>query len=953
MTQARVELLADSRQVRRATNDLKQLEARGESTTRVVGGLGRAFVALGGAAVLGKAIREIASFQAALNGLAAVSGATTEQMAQLEQQARTLGATSMFSAQQAAEGQRFLAQAGFQVNEILSATPGILKLATAGGLDLARAADIASNVLGGMRLEVEELNRVNDVLAATAARSNTSIEQLGQALSFAAPFAAAAGISIEEASAAIGVMSDAGIQASRAGTGLVGVIRQLSKVTTEGERVLNKYGLTTEDVNIEARGLLPVLESLRRANLSTGDAIALFGSEAGAAAQVLVQGFKGGIEGATGEADRMARQLEQGLIPAFKSLISAVSESTLQLGSGGIAGALEDLIRSATGVISVWNGMGEEWAESNDVGEEMLGTIEGIADGLEFMGKAAVAVVGARLAGSLAVTATSFAAAQVQAVRYQAALASMAGVSRTTAVALTAMGTAARGASAAMAFLGGPVGVALLAAGAIAYFALQSDEAIKPTRDLAAEVANLGTEYEKMTDAQRESAMTTIRARQAEIEDEIARLKNLRDLQQEVANFTASERASLAKTLGISEDELQGSANAATATQAAIDGLAQRSAALDEKLQDIANSGKASAEAIKDTGSAATSSADDFLKVADAIGLQILELSAGAEAAERYQLIQRVGRDLTEDEINQLDSLLAARQRLRAEREAEIAAERLGEQARRLGFELELEIGGEAARIEDQMFERLSIIDNALAAEAITKEEHRQLELQVEQAYQDELTRLDAEAEQQRTQLAMQEAQARRAATESMLAGLSGVFGNFAEIAKQGGEETFGTYKALASAQAAISAAVAINRALADGGPFLGPALAVSIAALTGAQIAAINKQQYNPRAVGGQVIGGNQYLVGERGPELITMGANGNVTPYNQLMREARGAQQAPQQNVRVIVENYGSEKATTSESVVNDERIIRVVVGNINARREIHSAITRTTSASNKVGA
>src|SRR5690554_4484618 len=384
--QSRLEIVIDSRSgeqnVRRVRNELEGLESTGvrslgsvrQAATMLTGAL----AAIGVTTGIANSVRQVADFQAAINGLAAVSNATAQDMARLEQQARTLGATSQFSAQQSAEAQRFLAQAGFDANQVLAATPGILQLATAGSLDLANAADIASNVLGGMRLEVAELGRVNDVLAATAARSNTSIEQLGQALSFAAPFAAGAGISIEEASAAIGVMSDAGIQASRAGTGLVGVIRQLSKVTTEGERVLNKYGLTTEDVNIESRGLLPVLESLRRANLSTGDAIALFGSEAGAAAQVLVQSYKGGIEGATGEADRMARQLEQGLIPAFKSLISAVSESTLQLGSGGIAGSLEDLIRSATGVISVWNGMGEEWAESNDVGEEMLGTIESI-----------------------------------------------------------------------------------------------------------------------------------------------------------------------------------------------------------------------------------------------------------------------------------------------------------------------------------------------------------------------------------------------------------------------------------------------------------------------------------------------------------------------------------------------------------------------------------------------
>lgn len=357
---------------------MKRTTAIARQLTGVLGAIG---IGVGFA----QAIRELSNFQAAMNGLAAVSGATAEQMAKLEQQSRSLGATSQFSAQQAGEAQRFLAQAGFEVNEILGATPGILQLATAGGLDLASAADIASNVLGGMRMEVDELNRVNDVLAATAARSNTSIEQLGQALSFAAPFAAGAGISIEELSAAIGVMSDAGIQASRAGTGMVGVIRQLSRITSTGEAVLARYGLSMEDVSIEARGLGPVLETLRAANLDTAAAIELFGSEAGAAAQVLVSDYKGAIEDATGEADRMAKQLDQGLGPAFKSLQSAISESVLQMGDSGLAGALENLVRTSTGVISVWNGMGDEWAEANDASDTLRMTVDGLAVAIQTM----------------------------------------------------------------------------------------------------------------------------------------------------------------------------------------------------------------------------------------------------------------------------------------------------------------------------------------------------------------------------------------------------------------------------------------------------------------------------------------------------------------------------------------------------------------------------------------
>ncbi len=312
-----------SRAGREITKTARSTDAASKSMERAAGiakRLAGVLAAVGVGVGFSQTVRQIADFQGVMNGLAAVSGATADQMAQLQDQARSLGATSQFSAQQAGEAQRFLAQAGFEVNEVLGATPGIMQLATAAQLDLGSAADIASNVLGGMRLEVEELGRVNDVLAATASRSNTNIQQLGQALSFAAPFAASANVSIEELSAAIGVMSDAGIQASRAGTGMVGVIRQLSRVTSAGESALAKYGLSMQDVDITARGLQPVLETLRAANISTADAIDIFGSEAGAAAQVLVNDYQGAIEGATGEADRMAKQIEQGLGPAVAAI---------------------------------------------------------------------------------------------------------------------------------------------------------------------------------------------------------------------------------------------------------------------------------------------------------------------------------------------------------------------------------------------------------------------------------------------------------------------------------------------------------------------------------------------------------------------------------------------------------------------------------------------------------
>lgn len=376
------------RSTKEASEGFNKMSSSAKSASDQLMSMQRIVAALAGSAIIGGAINQIATFEETLNGLRAVSGATAAQMASLEDQARTLGATSRFSAEKAAQGQRFLAQAGLEVNEIMSATPGILNLATAGQLELAEAADIASNVLGGMRLEVSELNRVNDVLAATASGSNTSIRQLGNALSFAAPFAASAGISIEEAAAAIGTMSDAGIQASRAGTGMVGFVRQLSNITPDAASALQDLGLSTADVNIESLGLQKVLDNLSETSMTTEQAIRIFGSEAGAASQVIVNAsdrvgeFSEELRNAEGAADAMAAIIGQGLANAMRGFGSALSESVLQLGDGGLGGGLEYVIDTASGVLSVYNSMLPEFVEANDISSTQAGIMQSLATAL-------------------------------------------------------------------------------------------------------------------------------------------------------------------------------------------------------------------------------------------------------------------------------------------------------------------------------------------------------------------------------------------------------------------------------------------------------------------------------------------------------------------------------------------------------------------------------------------
>ncbi|HSH48694.1 MAG TPA: phage tail tape measure protein [Halomonas sp.] len=414
--ESRLSLTVDSRtgeqRLRSFRGELNQTERAGKLTGAAMGKLASAIslaAAAAGGFGLSRVIRETTDFDSALRGLQATSRASARDMKALEDQARTLGATTMFSAKQTADAQQFLAMAGFEVNQILGATPAVLKLATAANMDLASAADIASNVLGGMRLQVEDLDRVVDVLAATTSGSNTNIGQLGQALAYAAPLAASASIEIEETAAAIGVLSDAGLQGSKAGTGLVGVIRQLSNVTPVAEEALARYGLSVADVDIAVHGLSSVLDTLQKANISTSDAFKVFGSEAGAAAQILANGsqrvreFTGDLTEAEGAASAMAQIIGGGLAGSWASFNSALSESILRLGRDqGVASGFQSVVDTATGVISVYNDMLPQFAEANDLTEDQADNLQMLADGLETVGTVAVLAIGGKLAGSAA-----------------------------------------------------------------------------------------------------------------------------------------------------------------------------------------------------------------------------------------------------------------------------------------------------------------------------------------------------------------------------------------------------------------------------------------------------------------------------------------------------------------------------------------------------------------------
>lgn len=298
-----------------------------------------------------------ATFGASMAKVSAISGATGEELQKLRDTAQEMGATTVFSASEAADALGFLAMAGFEASESMAALPSVLALATAGGLELASAADIASNVISGFGKEAADAAEVADVLAVAASTTNTNVGQLGQAMSTVAPIAAAMGISMQATAASIGVMSDAGIQGERAGTALRGVFASLAGPTTQAADALAKYGLTVADVNPETNNLADILDKLKERGLSTADAMTIFGREAASGALVMVEAsdrvrdLTASFGDAEGAAAKMAETMGNNLSGDIKSMSSAVEGLILKLGDSGATGVFRTLTQVATSSI--------------------------------------------------------------------------------------------------------------------------------------------------------------------------------------------------------------------------------------------------------------------------------------------------------------------------------------------------------------------------------------------------------------------------------------------------------------------------------------------------------------------------------------------------------------------------------------------------------------------------
>ena len=291
------------------------------------------------AAVAAKALQLAGGYDVAMRSVQAKTQASGELMDRLSAQSREMGRTTVHSATEAARGQAFLAQAGFDANEVLSALPGTLNLATAGELGLAEAADIASNVLTGFGLAVSEADRVADVLALTAQSTNTNVQQMGDAMKYAAAVAASSGGDFEETAAAIGLLANAGFQGESGGTALRGSMTKLLNPTKKAQGILTKLGISAVTSTGELRPLHDIVGQFEDVGLTAGDAMAIFGQRAGPGMLALVsQGsdalvdLTGELKNAEGTSQKTADIMGGGLWGAIKKIQSIVESAYISLG---------------------------------------------------------------------------------------------------------------------------------------------------------------------------------------------------------------------------------------------------------------------------------------------------------------------------------------------------------------------------------------------------------------------------------------------------------------------------------------------------------------------------------------------------------------------------------------------------------------------------------------------
>lgn len=297
-----------------------------------------------GAAYVGT-VQAAGEFAGTMSNVEALSGATRQEISLLNAQAKELGATTKFTANESGEAMGYMGMAGWNARQMLSGMPGVLDLAAASGEDLAGVADIVTDSLTGFKLTAADTGRFVDVLATAASKSNTNVSMLGESFKYVAPLAGTLKYTAEDTAVVLGLMANSGIKASQAGTTLRTAITNLVSPTKEQAAEMERLGLSLTDTNGQMLPLLDMVGNLRGAFSGMSEAeqsaaaSALFGKEAMSgmlavinASEADYQSLAQSIENSAGAAGRMADIKLDNLAGDLTLLNSAADGLSLTIG---------------------------------------------------------------------------------------------------------------------------------------------------------------------------------------------------------------------------------------------------------------------------------------------------------------------------------------------------------------------------------------------------------------------------------------------------------------------------------------------------------------------------------------------------------------------------------------------------------------------------------------------
>lgn len=291
------------------------------------------------------AIKTSSDFESAMSKVSAISGATGTNLDKLNKKAQEMGSKTKFSATEAANAFEYMAMAGWKTEDMLDGIEGIMNLAAASGEDLATTSDIVTDALTAFGLSAKDSGHFADVLAKASSSANTNVSMLGESFKYVAPVAGALGYSAEDTAIALGLMANAGIKGSQAGTALRSSISRLVKPTDDAAAMMDKYGISLTNTDGTMKPLGEVMNTLREklGGLSEAEqaqaAATLFGQEAMSGMLAIInasdsdyQSLTDSIYNADGAAQQMSDTMLNNLSGQLTLLKSALEGLAIQFG---------------------------------------------------------------------------------------------------------------------------------------------------------------------------------------------------------------------------------------------------------------------------------------------------------------------------------------------------------------------------------------------------------------------------------------------------------------------------------------------------------------------------------------------------------------------------------------------------------------------------------------------